>query len=129
MLLDLQPRKAKEPTFLTMRRSGQFTVETSGPNHCGLDLMQDIRYTIVCKCESDSKDSRGFLFDQVNVDTMFKSLGSTTVSCEELCERFARKLYALVMSENARAKVRKLKVTLSPAPYAASMSFEWERPE
>jgi hypothetical protein len=31
------------------------------------------------------------------------------------------------MHENPKCRVLTMKLTLSPAPYAASMSFEWDR--
>ena len=107
---------------LTMKRKGDFTVTTYGKNHCGTTEKLDIKYELTVEC-SVSLDDRGFLFDQVNVDKFFKQIRMTKLSCEQFSIQCARKLWRLIKDENAGCEIHDMKLTLSPAPFAASMEF------
>lgn len=110
---------------LTMNREGQFAILATGPNHCGVDENLVIKYHMICECTS-KLDGRGFLFDQVNVDNYFQTLKSSTLSCEQLTIKCARKLLKLIKEENPICSIRKMRLTLSPQPFKASMTFDWE---
>jgi hypothetical protein len=111
---------------LTMNREGEFRVLATGPTHCGVDENLVIKYNMVCECDV-KLDHRGFLFDQVNVDAFFKGIRRTELSCEKLCIDCAGKLMEMIQAENPKAVIRKMTLTLSPAPHLASMKFEWEK--
>ncbi len=116
--------KSEPKTTLTLHREGTFTVRNIGQHWCGTTEIQDIRYTVDVVCDT-SLDDRGFLFDQLTVATFF----AKTTTCADSCERFtiliARALYILIKSDNRGCQVKSLKLTLSPAPYAASMTLTY----
>lgn len=117
------------PKTLTLRRRGQFTLETYGDNHCGLDENQKIKYmvTVVCKAEP-SLDDRDYLFEQRSIDEFFMDLshiGAIDSSCERLAINSAHGLLAKIKHENPRCKVLSIEVELSAKPYAASMTYMW----
>lgn len=111
-------------TTLTLRRSGLFQVRNVGEHWCGTNEVQEIHYSIEVVCAT-SLDERGFLFDQLTMAKFFDSLREAHESCEQFTIRVARELWKLIKRENNGCKVLSLRVTLSPAPYAASMTFEF----
>jgi hypothetical protein len=120
---------AKKPAprnqTLTMNRGGEFKIWASGENHCGVVNDLNIKYTMICECDT-RLDGRGFLFDQINVDNFFKGIGESTLSCEMLCIDCADQLMALIKKENPGCVVRRMALTLSPQPFLASMTYEWQ---
>lgn len=117
------------PKTLTLRRRGQFTLETYGENHCGLDKNQKIKYmvTVVCKAEP-SLDERDFLFEQRSIDEFFQDLshiGAVDSSCERLAINCTHGILAKIKDENSKCKVLSIEVELSAKPYAASMTHMW----
>jgi hypothetical protein len=115
----------KHSETLTMNRQGEFQVKTFGNNHCGLAKVLDIKYHMICVCTTDL-DRRGFLFDQVNVDNYFKSIRQTELSCEQLVLNCSKNLILMILEENPEVKVRSIDLTLSPAPFLASMTHGWK---
>jgi hypothetical protein len=111
-------------TSLTLRRSGEFQIRTTGKHHCGLVNPMWMHYNVKVVCKTHL-DRRGFLFDQVTVDEFFQRQKSTTLSCEKLCIKLAHELWELVMQENALCEVLSMELTLSPFPHAASMTYEF----
>lgn len=105
-----------------MRRSGSFALQAMGPNHCGVEERLTIEYEVFVRCGA-RLDRRGFLFDQLTVAHFFESIGSSTLSCEQLAEHCARKLLERIHQENPDCEIHILRVRLSPAPFAASMEF------
>jgi hypothetical protein len=110
--------------LLTMNRQGEFSIFTTGDSHCGTmtDQFLPVKYHMVCECEN-VLDERGFLFEQVNVDKFFKGLQSTKLSCELLTISCCNKLVELIRKDNPACKVRSIKLTLSPSPFQASMTY------
>ncbi len=115
------PKKLKH---LTMNRSGEFKILTTGDSHCGLMTGRQlpVKYQMVCECES-ILDSRGFLFEQVGVDNFFKGLKKTTLSCEKLTMNCVNRLITLIRKDNPVCVIRSIELTLSPFPHAASMTY------
>lgn len=107
-----------------MNRQGEFEIFTTGDSHCGTmtDQYLPVKYHMVCECEN-VLDERGFLFEQVNVDRFFQNLKSTKLSCELLTIDCCKKLVALIRKDNPVCKVRSIKLTLSPSPFQASMTY------
>jgi hypothetical protein len=116
---------SKTRETLTMNRSGEFQVKTLGDHHCGLAKILDVKYHMVCVCTTDL-DRRGFLFDQVNVDNYFKSIRQTEMSCEQLVLNCSKSLILMILEENPQVKVHSIDLTLSPAPFLASMTHGWK---
>lgn len=114
---------------LTMNRSGEFNIFTTGDSHCGTFTNQNlqVRYTMVCECEN-ILDPRGFLFEQVNIDNFFKNMKRTTLSCEKLTISCCKKLVTLIRKDNPACRIRSIKLTLSPFPFQASMTYSVELP-
>ena len=112
---------------LTLDRSGEFSILTTGDSHCGTFTNQHltVKYHVVCCCEN-ILDNRGFLFEQVGVDTFFKNMKRTTLSCERLTISCCRKLVSLIRKDNPVCRIRSIKLTLSPFPPAASMTYSVE---
>ena len=113
---------------LKMDREGEFRVRATGPSHCGVDENLTIKYHMECLCDN-KLDGRGFLFDQLNVDQYFQRIRTTTLSCEKLCVDCGRELMRRIKEENPGCIIRKMTLTLAPAPYKASMTFDWEAPK
>jgi hypothetical protein len=110
-----------------MNRQGDFTILTTGDSHCGTLTNQylPVRYTMVCECEN-VLDKRGFLFEQVNVDKFFKNMTRTTLSCEKLTISCCKRLVTLIKKDNPSCRIRSIKLTLSPHPFQASMTYSVE---
>ena len=109
----------------TIKRTGEFTVHTvPGTPHCGTKPVLKIQYSFVCRCLGTSLDSRGFLFDQVNVDKYFQSIRACDISCERLAMRCTRDLLRMILKENKVANIRHVSLTLSPEPFAAGVTYE-----
>lgn len=115
---------AKLSEKLVMNRSGEFTINVSGDSHCGVKKNLNVRYLARIEC-LPTLDKRGFLFDQLTVDNFFKSLGTTILSCEELSMYCCEALMDLIHQENDKCEIKNMSLTLSPEPYAASMTYEW----
>jgi hypothetical protein len=114
----------KQDKTLTMNRQGEFKIHTIGDSHCGTFTDQDlpVKYHMICVCETTT-DERGFLFEQVGVDQFFQSIKWTKMSCERLTMSCAEKILTLIHKDNPKCKVRSIELTLSPFPYAASMTY------
>lgn len=113
---------------LTINKSGQFVVKTFGPNHCGTQPVQSIRFSVRIKADGADLDARGFLFDQLEIQTYFDSIHRTSLSCERLAEASIASLRRLVTRENSRLHVEYVYVSLSPDPYTAMIECEWYAP-
>ena len=114
----------KKDRTLIMDRQGEFRIRAYGPNHCGTveDLL--IKYQMICEC-STRLDTRGFLFDQINVDNFFQAIRKSQLSCERLVIQSTRKLVKAIRLENPKCEIKRVKLTLSPAPFMARMTYEW----
>jgi hypothetical protein len=123
---------------LTMKRAGEFAVQLYGDNHCGVQAATKpmkvdnkwvsalpIKYEMECECKA-TLDARGFLFDQINVDNFFQSIKMTKLSCEQFAIDCARKLWRMILKENPDCSIIAMKLSLSPAPHAASMTFSFD---
>ena len=117
----------KMQKLLTMNRQGEFTIYTYGDSHCGTMTNQflPVKYHMVCECET-TLDPRGFLFEQVGVDKFFQNLKKTKLSCEKLTISCCKQLVSLIKKDNPICKVRSIKLTLSPSPFMASMTYSVE---
>lgn len=113
-------------TTYKLRRAGQFTVQTTGPHHCGTTAVLTIKYALKVTCTAKSLDSRGFLFDQTNIDAWFQAQRTTALSCEAYAAHCARALYKLVRAENKGLDIACIELSLSPAPHAAEITFIWD---
>jgi hypothetical protein len=112
-------------TTLTITRAGSFRIKSLGDNHCGAlpsGDMLTIKYEFVCVCDT-SLDSRGFLFDQVEIDKYFRGRKWTSLSCEHLCMSIANRLIKRILKENPKCRIKRGSLTLSPEPFAASMKY------
>lgn len=108
--------------FFILNRSGDFNIQVSGNSHCGVVQTLNVKYHVKAEC-AQKLDKRGFLFDQLTVDNFFKSKRQTKLSCEQLSVAYSKELTRLIKRENPDCKIKNLEVTLSPAPYAASMTY------
>lgn len=116
--------KAKRET-LTLQRRGEFQIRTLGDNHCGIFEAQHVRYAVVVVCHP-KLDDRGFLFEQRNVDAFFQGVKRTSLSCELLTKKCAKRLVHMIMEENPTCQLKSISVQLCPAPYAADMTYMQE---
>lgn len=107
---------------LVLNREGEFKIKTTGNKHCGTSDSQWMKYHLWCECDV-KLDSRGFLFEQLNVDKFFQKMQRTTLSCERLTMSCCKKLAAMIRKENPVCKIRGMRLTLSPFPYKASMTY------
>ena len=117
-------KRLKPAHQLTMDRQGEFRIHAFGPSHCGVVEDLAIKYRMVCQCQP-KLDKRGFLFDQINVDNFFQSIKRSKLSCERLTVRCVRQLVKAIKLENPGCLINKVGLTLSPAPFMASMTYAW----
>lgn len=120
-------KKSTTKTSYRLNRIGDFTIKTFGEFHCGTSDVLRINYRVNVTCDTEMLDSRGFLFDQVKVDGWFKSQRATDLSCEKYTVFCARQIYKLIVNENNGLTPSKIELALSPAPYAAEITFVWEQ--
>jgi hypothetical protein len=114
-----------EKKGLEMVRSGEFNISTYGDNHCGTADHFKVRYHLKCSCTS-RLDKRGFLFDQLNIQSYFESIKRTQLSCERLTVVCLEQLLEHILSENPTCEIHKMELTLSPEPFLASMTHSLE---
>lgn len=107
----------------TLKRTGRFSVKTTGVHHCGTSDLLGITYRLEVRCTADSLDSRGFLFDQTKIDVFFSAQKVTGLSCEQYTVFCGRELYKLIRRENPNCKIELFSLTLSPAPHMAELTF------
>lgn len=79
---------------------------------------------MICRCGS-KLDPRGFLFDQISVHNFFQGIKKTKLSCERLTVQFIKKMVQAIKLENPSCEIQRVKLTLSPAPFLASMTYSW----
>lgn len=108
---------------LTMNRTGEFQIVATGQNHCGIAEKLKIKYAMVCDC-LPTLDTRGFLFDQLNIDSYFQNLKRSKVSCEKLVMKCVADLHKLILKENPGCRITRIQLMLSPAPHAATMTYQ-----
>jgi len=109
---------------MTLSRHGEFKLEATGDNHCGLiEGFQIVWYSIYCECKS-KLDDRDFLFDQVLVDNFLQNIKTCTVSCEKLAIDCCNKLVELIKRDNPTIEIVKMTISISPEPHHASISLE-----
>lgn len=113
---------------MEMMRGGDFDLHTYGDSHCGTAEEFKVRYNLKCLC-SPVLDSRGFLFDQLNIQSFFESIQKTSLSCEQLTIVCLEQLLDHILAENPTCQIHTMELTLSPAPYLASMKHTWENTE
>ena len=123
----MKRKNAASKSQFTIKRSGQFRVSTFGPNHCGTLASLELKYTLEVTCDVSNLDERGFLFDQTRIDEFFKRQSHTELSCEQYALKLSRDLFKQIRAENPKCDPNKLRLTLSPAPFAAELTFEWEK--
>jgi hypothetical protein len=119
---------------LTIKRSGQVNWKVIGDHHCGPksklrpDGTVPVRYTVEITC-APQLDQRGFLLDQAMLDAWVQRQATieTALSCEALVVALADALLAKVQRDTPHCDVRGLIVTLSPAPFQASITAAYER--
>lgn len=107
----------------TLKREGEFSITTSGLNHCGTISPLKIYYTLEVRCTADSLDDRGFLFNQVAIKEWFAKQKHTVLSCESYTIFCGRELYKLIRRENPKCHIARFTLTLSPEPHEASLTF------
>lgn len=114
---------------LTLKRSGKFTLEVRGENHCGVHKPNvECTYEVRLVCTPNSVDPHGFLVEQLGIHDFFQSLPTTELSCERLVVWCNRKLREKIQAENPSCVIHKMEVTISPLGNVgqASMTYEWE---
>lgn len=113
-------------TSLTMKRTGDFTVQTSGNNPCGITNPLALKYEVSIEC-SVELDKRGFIFDQMTVTKFFAEIKLTDLSCEQFAIQCSRKLFSTIKKENPDCQINRMTLSLSPHPFAATMTFLYEQ--
>lgn len=118
---------------MSITREGQMVITTVGDSHCGTrpsyvhrdsDYVLTVKYKCIVECRPIT-DARGFLFDQVHIDDWLNDYADSYVieqSCEELSNTLAELVIKRIAKESPLCKILSLSLTLSPAPYAASVT-------
>lgn len=112
-------------TSLIIYREGTFYIRVNGENHCGTMREFGLKYKFTCEAKV-KLDKRGFLFDQTNVDKFLKSYDVTDLSCEKFCKMLAKGLLKLIHEENPKCRIKRGSLTLSPEPFAASITYKFK---
>lgn len=86
----------------TQHATDCFTVEVTGPYHCGPDdtSPRQFKFEVTIEYPDDALDEKGFLLDNLTFKQYFNSLGVTDLSCELLCRKATNDLHAMT---NGRA--------------------------
>lgn len=96
------------------RADGEFSVNVSGPYHCGADHSSPkvMQYRVILHYPDSGLDTKGFLLDNTAFREYFASLGTISISCELLARRVFSDL-----AEMARARrVAKIEAGISAVP-------------
>lgn len=112
--------------MFTMIRRGSFIHRAAGPHHCGTKRRFTINYKVEVRCDGESLDERGFLFDQLNVARLFLRMGEeySELSCEEMARALTKALVSQCETENPQVLIHYASVTLSPEPFEASITYQ-----
>lgn len=116
---------------LTIRRKGSFWITTvPGTPHCGIRDRFQMSYLFSLCANAECLTVKGFLFDQMMVDTTLKALANTpvSISCEKLSLQFSQFLFQKILVENANVskEIVWMELKLSPMP-EASITYRYER--
>lgn len=125
-------RPALKLRTLTIARSGQVAWKVTGDHHCGPKALLKpdgtiaVRYSLRLTC-APTTDERGFLLDQAMVDKWMARQASreTDLSCEQLVMRVAEDLLAKIAHDTPHCDVKSLTLSLSPAPFQASIEVSY----
>lgn len=130
--------KSKKHSIRSMaiHREGLVNVSVTGNHHCGTTewLRRDgkqkpympCKYTVDVTCEP-GLDHRGFLFDQLMVETTMTAIASKPShdSCELRAQKMAKILLKAISDDVPSCDITHLRLSLSPAPYAASVTVAY----
>lgn len=119
--------KKTSETTLTIKRAGEFQIRTVGTTHCGTKELLKLRYMFTARCPANMLDARGFLFDQTRVDAFMQAQKVTSLSCEQYAIELSRALFRQIVKENPTCLPEYLSLSLSPEPFAAELTFEWNK--
>lgn len=110
---------------ITLRRSGSFSFETSGPACCGTESPLTLEYLVEVEC-GIKLDDRGFLFDQLPIHEYFRNIRHATESCELLALRCARDIHSMILENHSGCQIKDFKLSLkSPVGAAAFVTFHF----
>lgn len=112
---------------LTIHRFGDFDIQTTGQFHCGTKALLHIVYSFVVVASLDQLDERGFLFDQLRVQSFLSSFGKTDLSCELLAVKLSRELFKQIRAENPKFDPDSVTMTLRPDGAGAELTFSYNR--
>lgn len=131
-----------KPREFTITRRGELTFTVHGAMHCGSrDFTKPVtvadraghiltaRWTIEASATADSLDSRGFLFDQTELDKLVHRVATRDSydSCERLTKALADAFCHAVAKENEACVLQTVRVTLSPQPYLSDITTTLHR--
>jgi len=102
---------------------GEFTIEVSGPYHCGPDHTTPKRfpYKVTIHYHDGALDENGFLLDNTSFREYFNTLGCTSLSCERLCDKAANDLHN---ATNGRAQRTAVQIWAIPGHAAITKVIE-----
>ncbi len=116
---------------LTIKREGQVDWSVEGESHCGpkselRDGKIPVKYFLAVTC-APTLDERGFLFDQAAVDIWMRRQATkiTSLSCEALVIDVAKEFLLKMIRDGPHCKVTELTLSLSPSPFAASITCKF----
>lgn len=141
MVAAAKPKPKARPASVlrsfTIERTGEFELPVTGLWHCGPKASVKprgrdpgtvtVRFTVRCEC-APVLDPHGFLFDQAAVARWMVEVTSTPtdMSCERLCHHLGDLFLRHLARVSPDCVPRRLTLTLSPDPFAASISADWE---
>ena len=120
------PRKAKE-TF-SIARTGEFTVELKGSNHCSLGgvAQRKLKFGVFCRMQGEhGLDDQGFVIDNVEIQRRFDEIKVCDISCELLCKRMADEIKGDLGSRSKALK--EIKVRVWGVPGQAFAEYLWQK--
>ena len=81
----------------TQHAKGSFSVQVSGPYHCGPnhDTPKKFDFEVLIEWPSKSPDYRGFLLDNTVFQDYFDTLGEVKNSCEVLAKDCAEEFHKI----------------------------------
>lgn len=120
------PRKAKE-TF-SIARTGEFTIELKGNNHCSLGgvAQRKLKFEVFCRMQGEhGLDGQGFVIDNVDIQKRFDAIKVCDISCELLCRRMAEEIKG-DLGKRASA-LKEIKVRVWGVPGQAFAEYLWQK--
>lgn len=110
--------------MLKVSRKGEFNVFCTGDNHCGIQKgYVTFPYECWVTVSNDALDEQGFVIDNAIFEEFFQNIGTTRLSCEQLCLEGGRFLFSKMKESGREHKIVEICVRIWGIPDLAAAEF------